>query len=248
MKLVEVNQEDAMPLLLRSLFAVALIVPATGVASAVAQNVEQPQVVAVEKAPFHIPAFSNELVKLLNVTIPAGRSSRYHKHSTDFAFVIVEAADTKAQALGEAAVDRQTKAGTVSYVGYTKKPGSHQVTNVDTTPYHVVGIEIMYPEPGRFSSSSRVEVPSYKSVLDNARVRGWRLVLDPGQSVPAITQKAPGIRIVVKGGELVESEPGQPDREMSLKLADFFWQEANVTRAVRNTGTTQIELVEFELK
>jgi hypothetical protein len=216
--------------------------------AAAAQNVEHPQVVAVEKAPFHIPVFSNEFVKLLNVTIPAGRSSRYHKHSNDFAFVIVEAADTKAQVLGEAAVDRQTKAGTIGYVGYTKKPGVHQVTNMDSTPYHVVGIEIMYPEPGRSSPSSRIEVPSYKSVLDNERMRGWRLVLDPGQSVPAITQKAPGIRIVVKGGELVESEPGQPDREMSLKLADFIWQEANVTRAVRNTGTTQIELVEFELK
>jgi len=106
----------------------------------------------------------------------------------------------------------------------------------------------VYGEPGRFSPSSRAEVPGYKTVLDNERVRGWRLLLEPGQSVAAITQSAPGVRVVVKGGELVENEPGRPDREMSLRLGDFMWQEANVTRAVRNAGTTPIELVEFELK
>jgi hypothetical protein len=35
---------------------------------------------------------------------------------------------------------------------------------------------------------------------------------------------------------------------MSLKLGEFYWQEPGVTRAVRNSGTTRVELVEFELK
>jgi hypothetical protein len=73
-------------------------------------------------------------------------------------------------------------------------------------------------------------------------------VLEPGRSVAAITQQAPGIRIVVDGGELVESEPGLRERGMSPKGGEFYWQEPGVTRAVRNSGTTRIELVEFELK
>jgi hypothetical protein len=112
----------------------------------------------------------------------------------------------------------------------------------------VVGFELLYPDPGRFAPSTRAEVSAYQSVLDNERVRAWRLVLEPGQSAPAITTNAPGVRIVVRGGELAESEPSQPDRGMSLKAADFMWQDANVTRAVRNIGSTPIELVEFELK
>jgi hypothetical protein len=104
------------------------------------------------------------------------------------------------------------------------------------------------PEAGRFAQSSREEVSAYKSVLDNERVRAWRLVLDPGHSAPPITQKAPGVRIVVKGGNLVESEVGYPNHEMVLKSGDFIWQEQNVTRTLRNVGTTQIELVEFELR
>jgi hypothetical protein len=85
-------------------------------------------------------------------------------------------------------------------------------------------------------------------VLDNERVRARRIVLAPGQTVPAITQTAPGIRVVVKGGELVESVPEEPDRGMNLRLGDFFWQDAGATRAIRNAGTAPIELVEFELK
>jgi hypothetical protein len=79
-------------------------------------------------------------------------------------------------------------------------------------------------------------------------VRGWRLTLEPGQSATAITQSAPGLRVVVDGGDLVEAVPGQPDRAMHVRLGDYFWQDAGTSRAVRNSGTTKLELVEFELK
>lgn len=197
-----------------------------------------------------MPTFRNKFVSMLNANIAAGKTASYHKHSLDMISVVVEWARTRNQVLGENPVEAQTPppAGTVNYNGYTKNPRTHQVTNVDSKPLHIVAFEIVYGEPGRFSPSSRVEVPDYKTVLDNERVRGWRLLLEPGQSVPAITQSAPGVRVVVKGGELIENEPGQPERGMSLKLGDFMWQDANVTRAVRNAGTSQIELVEFELK
>jgi hypothetical protein len=45
--------------------------------------------------------------------------------------------------------------------------------------------------------------------MDNERVRGWRLMLQPGESAAAITQTAPGLRIVIDGGEIVES-PASP--------------------------------------
>ena len=84
--------------------------------------------------------------------------------------------------------------------------------------------------------------------MDNDRVRGWRLALEPGQSASAITQTAPGIRIVVDGGELVESVPGYADRGWMLSSGEFYWQESGVTRALRNIGTTRIEIVEFEIR
>jgi mannose-6-phosphate isomerase-like protein (cupin superfamily) len=215
---------------------------------AAARDTGQTAALPVGKTPFHIYVFQNRYIRLVNANIPPGRAAPYHRHTVDFAFVVIEAATVRAQAPGGEPLELPQRAGAVSYAGYTKKPATHQVFNIDIKPYHVVGIELMYPTPRRFTPSRRADVPDYKLVLDNERVRGWELALAPGQSVPAITQKAPGIRIVVSGGELVENEPGQADRELSLKLGDFMWQEANATRALRNAGTTPIELIEFELK
>ena len=75
-----------------------------------------------------------------------------------------------------------------------------------------------------------------------------RIDLAPGQSAPAITQTAPGIRIVVDGGELVEQVPGQPDRPMMMMPGGYYWQDAGATRGLKNAGKTPIALIEFELK
>ena len=73
-------------------------------------------------------------------------------------------------------------------------------------------------------------------------------MLEPGQSVAAISQRAPGMRIVVDGGEISETVPGALDRGWGLRTGEFFWQDAGVSRAVKNIGTTPINIVEFELK
>jgi hypothetical protein len=140
------------------------------------------------------------------------------------------------------------KSRQVVFGGYSKAPLIHQVANAGQSSFHVMGIEILDSQPGRFSSSTRTDVPAYTSVLDNERVRGWRLMLQPGESAAAITQIAPGVRIVEQGGDIVESEGERPDHELNLNRGDFAWQAAGTTRAVRNVGTSPVEWVEFELK
>lgn len=54
--------------------------------------------------------------------------------------------------------------------------------------------------------------------------------------------------MALSDGEIAEHVPGEAERGMALKSGQFFWQEGGVTRAVRNAGTTRLELVEFELK
>jgi quercetin dioxygenase-like cupin family protein len=207
-----------------------------------------PPVVPVEKTSFHMPIFTNEYVTLLHVMVPPGHTSGYHKHSVDTASVVIESANVRAQILGEAPAERPSgPLGFVSFNTYSKKPLTHIITNIDTHPLQVVLVELIYSEAGRFSGSSRADIKDYKMEIDD-RVRGWRLVLDPGQYVPVITQQAPGVRIVVSGGILAESAPDQRDREINLQRGDFFWQDANVTRALRNIGDSRIELVELELK
>jgi len=204
--------------------------------------------VAVDKASYHVPAFRNELVAVTNVYIPPGPQAGYHIHSLDQLSVVVEDADQAGQGLGgQPYPPRRTPRGNVGYTAFSKKPMTHRVHNQGSTPFHNVVTSILYPTPGRFTAGSRDDVPACKQVVDNERIRVWRLVLEPGEAAAEITQKAPGLRIVVNGGEIVETVPGQPEQAMSFKLGEFYWKEPG-TRAVKNIGTTRVELVEYELK
>jgi hypothetical protein len=53
---------------------------------------------------------------------------------------------------------------------------------------------------------------------------------------------------VLDGGVIAELVPGAPDRGLTLRQGEFYWQDAGMTRAVKNTGTTRLELFEFEMK
>ena len=182
---------------------------------------DQGPAVPIEKAPYHLPVFTNEYVTMLHIYVPPQRNTGYHTHSRDSVSVNIEDADMTNQDLGKpqpGPAQRGTR-GRATFTAYgSQPPRSHKASNVGATPFHNVSFIFRSPQPGRFTPSSRADVPAYVPVMDNERVRGWRLVLEPGQSVQAIAQQAPGIRIVVSGGELVESVPGQPERGMSLKL------------------------------
>jgi len=154
------------------------------------------------------------------------------------------------QNLGSSEVTRGERAqrGRANYTAYSKGgPRTHKATNVGQTPFHNVSF-IFRNRPGQFIPSARSDTPGYVQIMDNERVRGWRLVLEPGQSAPVISQTAPGLRIVIDGGELVESVPGFADRGWTLRSGEFYWQEPGVTRGLRNIGTTRIEIAELELK
>ncbi len=214
--------------------------------SAKAQN--DVTVVPVLKAPYHVPVFKNEYITVANIYVPPGGKTTFHKHTGQALSVNVEEATMMNQELGDPEPKPQPRqiSGRVNFTDYRPKPRIHQAINVGQTPLH--NILLIFDKPTGFAPSSRAEVPGYEQVLDNECVRAWHVMLAPGQSLAAITQMAPGIRIVVKGGQLVESVPGSPDRAMAPKLGEFYWQDPGVTRAVRNTGTTPIEMVEFELK
>ncbi len=206
--------------------------------------------VPILKAPYHLPVFTNEHVTVLKIFIPPGRNTGYHTHTEDSVSINMVPADMTNQNIGSPEVSRNERAqrGRANYTAYSKEPRTHKATNIGQTPFHNVSFIFRNREPGRFMPSSRANVPGYVQIMDNERVRGWRLALEPGQSAAAITQTAPGLRVVLDGGELAESVPGQADRGWMLGSGEFYWQEPGVTRGLRNIGTTRIEIEEFEIK
>ena len=232
------------------LFAASFVAFACALAApAMAQNGEAG--VPILKAPYHLPVFTNEYVTVLKIFIPPGRNTGYHTHTEDSVSVNIVPADMTNQNLGSSEVTRGERAqrGRVAYTAYSKDgPRTHKATNIGQTPFHNVSFMFSNRQRERFTPSSRANEPRYVQVIDNERVRGWRLVLEPSESVSPITQTAPGLRVVLDGGELVETVPGHADRGWVISTGEFYWQEPAVTRGLRNIGTTRIEMLEFEIK
>jgi hypothetical protein len=214
----------------------------------------QDKPVPMDKAPFHIPVFSNDYIILLNVNIPPGRNTGYHTHYADSVSVNLTPASQTNQNYGSSEVGPpgaggEGDAGRTTFTNVTKDgPRTHKATNVGPTPFHNISFILKKPGPAGNSVSDRSGVAGYTQIMDNTRLRAWRVVLKPGEATGQITQTAPGLRVYVRGGVLAEIVPGSADRGMAPYPGDFIWRDAGETRAVKNTGTTRIEFVEFELK
>lgn len=233
-----------------SLFLVALAATIAGPASAEFEDVP----VRMDKAPFHIPVFENDYVILLNVNIPPGRNTGYHIHYADSVSVNLSPASQTNQNYGSDTVGPPGTGGDgapgrATFTDVTKNgPRTHKASNVGPTPFHNISFIMKKPGAAGNTVSDRSGANGFTQVMDNARLRAWRVVLEPGQSTGQITQSAPGLRVYVHGGVLAEAIPGNADRGMAPYDGDFIWKEAGETRVIKNTGTQRLEFVEFEFK
>jgi len=236
----------------RSAFVSIVVLTFALAASAAPQLEEKPA--PMDKAPFHIPVFQNDYIILLNVNIPPGRNTGYHTHYADSVSVNLMPASQTNQNYGSNEVSApgtggEGEPGRATFTDITKNgPRTHKATNVGPTPFHNIVVALLQPQSGRFTAGSRADVAGYEQVIDNDRVRAWRVILEPGQSTGQITQSAPGLRVYVHGGVLAEIVPGNADRGMAPYDGDFIWKDAGETRSIKNTGTTRLEFVEFEFK
>lgn len=139
-------------------------------------------------------------------------------------------------------------AGSAGYNAIGGEPRTHRIVNGDGGPSQFIVIEMRRADPRGAKISSRETAPQYVQILDNERVRALRLILAPDQSAPSISRGDDGVRVVVRGGLLTTTTAGVPDQISPLQAGEFAVQSGGSTRALRNSGSETIELVELELK
>ena len=213
---------------------------------------EQPAsetVVPVEHASFHQLVFADEDIAILNNLYPPTGDSGFHAHYRDLFYVVIQPSQSSGQNLGKPLTAAPiVPAGTAGYSAVGAEPRIHRVVNGDKSTYQIIVVELRRSKPLRNTISSRDSAPQYVQIFDNSRMRAWRLILEPGQSAPAISQDNKGIRVVVRGGVLTTITPSLRDQNLALRPGDFAVQPTGAPRALKNSGTETIELVEIELK
>jgi hypothetical protein len=229
------------------IFAFCLLVPFHSASSA--ERVEGEDIPPVENASFHQLVFADEDFVVLNNFYPPGGDSGFHSHSRDMFYVIIQAAEFSGQALGQPLTQRpEVLVGSAGFGSAGAKPVVHRVVNGDKGNFQIVVIELPRSGPLGNEIPLRSEAKQYTQILDNERLRAWRIIPEPGQSAAAISQVGIGMRVVVRGGLLATVTSGLPAQLLALRPGDFSVQPAGLARALTNSGTETIELVEIELK
>jgi hypothetical protein len=210
--------------------------------------------VPMDRAPFHVPVFENDRVIVLEITIPPGRNTGFHTHFADSLSVNLSPALRTDQRYGSPEITTTTtdnggEPGRTSFNNVTEGGRyTHKVTNIGPTRFHLISTILKDREGPATVVSDRSQADGYELILDNSRLRAWRVILRPGETAGEITQLAPALRVYIRGGVLDVRVPGAEDRGMAPYDGNFIWLEPGETRSVTNTGTTIVEFVEFEIK
>jgi hypothetical protein len=99
--------------------------------------------VAVEQEPHHHVIFENQYVRVLDVVLNPGETTLFHRHSLDNVPVQLSDATIKRQFPGEDWAASPAKEGSVGFIGGTKSPYIHRISNTGTTVFHVMDVEIL---------------------------------------------------------------------------------------------------------
>lgn len=235
------------PPVVRFIWAFALALTGTGPVMGVQSQADE--FVPVEQASFHQLVFADDDIAILNNLYPPSGDSGFHAHYRDLFAVVIQPSESNGQALGKPLTKGSVnEKGQAVYSPVGDQRRVHRIINGDKEIFQIIVVEFRRAAPLGNEISSREGAPQYVQIVDNPRMRAWRLILEPGQSVPAISQGSKGVRVVVRGGLLKTMTPGIADQSLALQSGEFSVQPAGSTRALSNAWSETIELVEMELK
>ena len=199
--------------------------------------------------PHHHLVFQNDLVRVLRVLIPPGESTLWHEHNFDYIVLTLYGSKVRVEVPKDPkATEGTMESKSLRFVKYAGQHFVHRVANTDTVVNHQIDFEIIPPSPGGFGVSDRSEAAQYKMEIDNDRIRAWRIQLAPGEIANTIMQKAPGLRFVLSGDRILETNAEGQVKEIVGRPGDFAWLPGGASRSLSNAGSSALELVEVELK
>jgi len=179
--------------------------------------------VPVSKEPLHHNVFENAWVRVLDVRIPPGDTTQFHKHETPSVIIVLNEVKTGSQVIQEEQASTALRGDSaISYESFATTPRIHRVWNEDSTEFHVMDIELLFN--GRAAMRSPfINLPGCQLLIDAAPTRVYKLNMEGGKNLQ-INNKRPLLivglndntgKVTVNNksfsrkGDLVFIEPGQ---------------------------------------
>jgi hypothetical protein len=199
--------------------------------------------VSVREEPRHHTVFNNGLIRILDVRIPPGDTTLYHKHETYSIIVRLSTTSTGSQEWGKA-----PEKPSISYLGDTYQnpfipPIVHRVFNSDTTLFHVMDIEV-YTQPTA-KETVLLKNPELSLLENSSRVASYRLQL-PAQGITKLDPGTDGLLMVVYKGKLrIKMPDGSKD---ILEPGSFHWAKSGQPFQLENVGSEPLGACVYQIK
>lgn len=199
--------------------------------------------VPADQEPHHHVLLKNDSITLMRVTLAPGETTQFHVHSRDIAGVDLVSSTTTEQPLGgQEGPPSTSRAGEVWAEPRSNRPVTHRVHNVGAGPMDLIAVEFLKGPSGQTST------PAASVAAENPSVRIYNWVLAPGAVSPMHTHERPYLIVAGKQMKLKMSAPDGRSLSEEVKPADVHWIEAKVTHSLANEGTSEGQIIEFELK
>lgn len=208
------------------------------------------RVVPAHEEPRHVPKLTNAWIRVIDVEIPEGERTLFHEHALDYPYLMVTSVTLRNQLHGQEAKDMPIRRGQVGYYNAsTQGAYTHRFINLGPGTFRAIGIELL--QPAARTGAAAMPNPDQNglaTVLDNERVRAYRIVLQPGQSLGPVRFAGPSLRVGLTPGTVADEQPGAEAVESVIAPAKFTFSETSRITTLTNRGDQPVELVEFEFK
>ena len=202
--------------------------------------------VEISGEPRHHPKFENEFVRVWDVTVPARDATLWHAHRNDNVVVILGAANLRIETAGAAPAEVEWKFGDVKF---GKATYVHRAMNIGSTSFHNLTIELLKSTGAADSTQKSASDTRATPVLENERVRVYRVSLEPGQSTGMHTHFLPSLAVAITPAKLAVITEGKKDWTLlTLPAGDISWRGGALTHSIKNVGKTRFEGADIEMK
>jgi hypothetical protein len=203
--------------------------------------------VPVEAEPKHKTVFENEYVRVIDVQIPPGEITLYHRHVLPSIVVYLTRSTNRSESWPDKAIlTRDLSPGQSRYAPYDEKPLTHRVTNTGAGLFRVFDIELLY-KPSTTVALPPLTSPHQKLHWDEKLARSATVRLEP-KGKTAIPP-SPGARLMVgiSGALQVNSDRANPATRI-LKWSDYQFFPPQTRLDLSTTGSEGAEAVLLDLK
>jgi quercetin dioxygenase-like cupin family protein len=203
--------------------------------------------VPIEKEPRHHLKFENQYVRVFYVFIAPGDTTLFHTHINDGVGIKLTDAEIRDEDRGGKPIESTVRRGDVGFTHYPD-PLTHRVSNIGSTAFRNVLVEVLPSTSKTSKAQSLASVAGQTLVLENDRVRIFRLVLAPGQSTEVRRPEFRGVRVAVSGGKITIDGRSKKIKTVSVHPGDYEWFGDGMKYSLRNIGSSSFEAVDIELK